>query len=337
IDSAIGVLVVTLHYARNLPKVDTFGSADPYVVAYVTSKPEQYAKTQIKEDTLNPTWNETKVILVYSSDENLQLDIYDWNNVGKDEKLGIVTIPVKDFEDEPEQEGVNRPIFLRDKENGRINFDVSYFPVIEKSAVDVEVSHVEDGEAANLALAPTEVESNTGLLQLYVRSAKDLAMTKTAAKKLNVHVVSFVNKDMVMESPAVKKTDEPVWEQGKEVFVADREQSKLTFKVMDGERRIGVVRIDLNTALERQKQQQGLDWYPIEGHVKAKLRIFVKWRPVLMDADIAAVLGQGKKLVPPPIGVVKINMWEGRNIKNVETLQGTKSDPYVRVMVQNRV
>ncbi|KAJ1921031.1 Tricalbin-2 [Mycoemilia scoparia] len=339
IDSAIGILVVTFHYARGLPKVDTFGSADPYVRAYVSTKPEQEVKTSIKEDTLNPTWDETKVILVYKPTENLQLDVFDWNNVGKDEQLGSISIPIKDFEEEPEQEGINKTITHGTKENGRLNFDASYFPVVGKAAFAVSENSNEEEVPTDqdAQLAPTEVESNTGLLQLYVRSARNLAMSKAAARKLHTHCKAFLNKELVIECPEVKKTDEPVWEKGREVFIADKDQSKLVFKVMDGDRKIGVVRVDLNTAIERQSKQDGQDWYPIEGHFKGQLRIYVLWRPILMDADMASQLGQAKKLKPPPIGIVKLNMWEARNVKNVESLQGSKSDPYVRVMIQNNM
>ncbi|KAJ2766215.1 Tricalbin-2, partial [Coemansia nantahalensis] len=68
-----------------------------------------------------------------------------------------------------------------------------------------------------------------------------------------------------------------------------------------------------------------------------KVRLNLKWRPILMDPSIAASLGQGKRLPGPPIGFVKMTCHEGRGLKNVEVASGRKSDPYLAIMVQNQI
>ncbi|KAI8320523.1 hypothetical protein GQ54DRAFT_246452, partial [Martensiomyces pterosporus] len=326
IPSAKGVLIINMQSARGLPKMDTFGKADPYVKVTSVKHPEVSVRTRTIEKTLAPSWGETLILLVYSKTDTIQFEVYDWNAVGKDDKIGFVTYPMQKMLEQPELEGSTMPVMMGSTERGQLTFDMSYFPVATRTT-----------QAA--AEGEPEVESNTGLLRLFVRSASDLAMSPALARKLCVRADTYINKTRVLECPEVKNTDAPSWESGKEIFVPDRDCAVIRLRLVDtsNDRTIGTLKLKIDEALAHQAGENGSDWYPLEGHVKGKVRLNVKWRPILMDPDVASSLGQGKKMPGPPIGFVKLTCHEGRSLKNVEVASGRKSDPYVRVMVQNQV
>ncbi|KAJ2635896.1 Tricalbin-2, partial [Coemansia sp. RSA 1287] len=106
IPSAKGVLIVHMHSARGLPKMDTFGKADPYVKITTVKHPELTDQTKTIEKTLSPSWDQKLFLLIYSKTDTVQMEVYDWNNVGKDDKIGFVTYPMQKLLEEPEVEGV---------------------------------------------------------------------------------------------------------------------------------------------------------------------------------------------------------------------------------------
>ncbi|KAI9500833.1 hypothetical protein BX070DRAFT_229963 [Coemansia spiralis] len=353
IPSAKGVLIINMHSARGLPKMDTFGKADPYVKVSTIKRPDISVRTRTIEKTLEPSWEETMILLVYSKTDTIQLEVFDWNNVGKDDKIGFVSYPMQTLLEQPEAEGLTMPIKMGETNRGMLSFDMTYFPVAvrttQAAAVDAEGNPLDPSvEAANAAVEEAagaddepEFDSNTGLLRLFVRSASNLAMTPALARKLNVRAEVFINKTKTpaIECPEVKGTDSPSWEVGKELFIPDRDCALIQLRLIDtsSHRAIGMLKLKVDDALAHQSGEHGSDWYPLEGHVKGQVRLNVKWRPILMDPDIASSLGGGKRLPGPPIGFVKLTCHEGRSLKNVEAASGRKSDPYMRVMVRNDI
>ncbi|KAJ2745348.1 Tricalbin-2 [Coemansia sp. BCRC 34301] len=351
IPSAKGVLVIHMQSARGLPKMDTFGKADPYVRISTVKHPEISVRTRTIEKTLAPSWGETLILLVYSKSDTIQMEVFDWNSVGKDDKIGFVSYPMQRLLEQPESEGNTMPIMMGDTERGQLSFDMSYYPVsvrtTQAALVDSEGNQLDpsaeaqqaDADAAEGLSDEPDVDSNTGLLRLFVRSASNLATSPALARKLGVRVEAFINKSRVIDCPEVKGTDSPSWEVGKEIFVADRDCATIHVRLVNtaNERTLGTLKLRIDDALAHQSGEAGSDWHALEGHVTGKVRLNVKWRPILMDADVASGLGQGKKLPAPPIGFVKLTCHEGRGLKNVEGATGRKSDPYTRVMVQNQV
>ncbi|KAJ2829689.1 Tricalbin-2, partial [Coemansia furcata] len=353
IPAAKGVLVINMQSARGLPKMDTFGKADPYVRISTIKHPEIMVRTRTIEKTLAPSWGETLILLVYSKTDTIQFEVFDWNNVGKDDKIGFVSYPMQRLLEQPESEGNTMPIMMGETERGQLSFDMSYFPVsvrtTQAAAVDAEGNPLDPAAEAAAAAATQQddteisdepdVESNTGLLRLFVRSASNLAMSPALARKLSVRAEAYINKTRVIECPEVKGTDAPSWEVGKEIFVPDRDCATIHLRLVNtaNERTVGTLKLRIDEALAHQSGEAGSDWHALEGHVTGKVRLNVKWRPILMDPDVASSLGQGKKLPAPPIGFVKLTCHEGRGLKNVEGGTGRKSDPYTRVMVQNQV
>lgn len=91
-------LTVVLLKARNLPRMDVTGLADPYVKIYLLFNGQRIAKkkTHVKKRTLSPVFNESfafDIPLVEGSnasldDVSLELMLLDWDRVTKNEVIG---------------------------------------------------------------------------------------------------------------------------------------------------------------------------------------------------------------------------------------------------------
>ena len=84
--------------ATNLPSADSNRLSDPYCLFSIFN-----TKTSIKsrkiDKCLNPIWNEYFHIPIISLNSDiLRLEIFDWDKVGKDDKLCMKDFPLSTFE-----------------------------------------------------------------------------------------------------------------------------------------------------------------------------------------------------------------------------------------------
>lgn len=86
-------LTVVVLKARNLPKMDVTGLADPYVKIYLLYNGQRIAKkkTHVKKRTLSPVFNESFVFDIPANGEgsleqvSLEFLLLDWDRVTKNE------------------------------------------------------------------------------------------------------------------------------------------------------------------------------------------------------------------------------------------------------------
>ncbi|XP_075210861.1 synaptotagmin 4 [Lycorma delicatula] len=88
-------LTVVVLKARNLPKMDVTGLADPYVKMYLLCNGQRIAKkkTHVKKRTLNPVFNESFVFEIPAGADgldnvHLEFMLLDWDRVTKNEVIG---------------------------------------------------------------------------------------------------------------------------------------------------------------------------------------------------------------------------------------------------------
>ncbi|KAI9579814.1 synaptotagmin-4 [Glossina fuscipes] len=95
---AAGRLTVVLLKARNLPRMDVTGLADPYVKIYLLYNGQRIAKkkTHVKKRTLSPVFNESFAFDIPATEGtgatlegvSLELMLLDWDRVTKNEVIG---------------------------------------------------------------------------------------------------------------------------------------------------------------------------------------------------------------------------------------------------------
>ena len=78
-------LTVNVVRAAGLPKTDLIGFCDPYVLVRCGVKS---LRTSVKKVTRSPVWNESFRVKVRGEEEEIALELYDWNRVEEDELVG---------------------------------------------------------------------------------------------------------------------------------------------------------------------------------------------------------------------------------------------------------
>ena len=325
LDTAIGVLQVTIVSASGLKASKLGGgSPDPYVTISINNT-QSLEQTKPKMGTRTPVWNETKFVLVSALTGTLGLTVWDYNEHRKDNELGSVTWDLNKLAEDSSIEGIVGNVLVDAKERGEVKFDVSFFPVIKPVIVDGKPEPIP--------------ETTVGIVRLVVHQAKELDPSKnTVSKDLNPFTKIYTGDsatDFIHSTSVSKHTLNPIWESPKEFLCSDRDKCDIRLEVIDdrdflSDPIIGLMKIRLNDLLEAKKQ--GKDWFPLADCKSGRIRVSAEWKPL----DMAGSLHGAAKYVPP-IGVVRVLMNKAVDVKNVEAGLGGKSDPYVRVMVNDTI
>lgn len=315
IDTAIGVLAVTIHHAHGLKNPDKFsGTPDPYAVCSINNRVE-VARTKIVKENANPRWNETKYIIITNLNDPLTLGIFDFNEIRKDRELGTATFPLEGLTESPEQENVSIPVMSNGKARGQVSCDLRFFPISEGRIL-------EDGTREPVP------ESNTGILRWTVSQAKELDSSKSLVGQLSPYACQLLNRKLIHKTKIIKRTNDPIWEDAHEILITDRKGSNLEIVIKDdrdlaADPELGRYAIKLDEMLEMTKK--GTNWFNLSGVKSGRVKLSAEWKPV----TIKGVSGTGG--YQTPIGVMRLHFLRGRNLRNLEALG--KSDAYVRVLL----
>jgi Ca2+-dependent lipid-binding protein len=91
-------LYVRVLDAYDLPAMDINGKSDPYVTLRLRHRAERRQRTRIIKRSLAPTWNEDFRFPIRSlSTDILGLKLYDYDAIGRDDKIGSAELPVAGF------------------------------------------------------------------------------------------------------------------------------------------------------------------------------------------------------------------------------------------------
>ncbi len=99
--TALGVVVVQIHHAKNLSSQDSNGLSDPYIVVALSKYGKPIYSTRIIERTCHPVFEETAYVLItpeaVRSDEFLSIQLWDSDRLTADDELGRVEFDLKDL------------------------------------------------------------------------------------------------------------------------------------------------------------------------------------------------------------------------------------------------
>ena len=317
VDQAIGVLAITLHGAQGLKNTDKFsGTPDPYATVSLNRR-QTLARTKTVQENANPHWNETHYVIITSFNDSLDLDVFDFNDIRKDKKLGSASFALDNVEEVYEHENERLELNHDGKARGMLFCDIRFFPVLQSRKLD-------DG---TVEPAP---ESNQGILRFTVEQAKELDGSKSMVGLLSPYAMLLLNGKEVHASKKLKRTNNPVWDNGsKEILITDRKNAKLGVAIKDdrdiaGDQVIGTYQIKLDDMLEF--MAKGQEWYNLSGAKTGRVKMMAQWRPVAISGIAAGTGGY-----VTPVGVLRVHFKYARKLRNVEALG--KSDPYARVVM----
>ncbi|KAF9377648.1 hypothetical protein CPB97_010032 [Podila verticillata] len=299
--AAAGVVQFTIYNAKDLKNTELVGNSDPYVKLRLGNRPE-LASTAVKQDTLNPVWDETNTILINNLNEVICMEILDKDNLRKDRPLGQANFDLKSLEEEPIQDDVWCKVLRNGKERGAIRIRAAYYPV-----------QTPKPSADGSTMIP--VESNSGILAINLAQAKDIARsgkTKSLCQvSLNGRIV-HTTKKMSGASPA--------WGADVDIFVTDLSSAHVTLEVISEGHVIGTYGVSASKLIHDTTEK--VDWVTLKGgEGTGKLRMSAIWKPILMGDDLNPSIHKAA------FGVLRMQLIAGRDLRNVEI--GGASDPYL--------
>ncbi|XP_074582295.1 synaptotagmin-2-like isoform X2 [Curcuma longa] len=207
----VGILEVTVVQAMKLKKKDLLGKSDPYVKLTLQDDNLPAKKTTVKRSNLNPEWNEEfKLVIRDPESQVLELNVYDWEQVGKHDKMGLNVVPLKDLI--PDQTKTLTLDLLKtldpndpqnDKSRGQIVVDVTYKP-FKEGDVPNDISD-EEGE---MEKAPEGTPAGGGLLVAIIHEAQDLE-----GKHHTNPYVRILFRGEAKKTKCIKKNRDPRWDE----------------------------------------------------------------------------------------------------------------------------
>ncbi|KZV33163.1 synaptotagmin-2 [Dorcoceras hygrometricum] len=206
----VGILDVKVVRALKLKKKDLLGASDPYVKINLTGDKLPSKKTTVKHKNLNPEWNEQFTFAIKDPDSQvLELTVYDWEQVGSHEKMGLNIIPLKELTpEEPKTmtldlvKNLNPDDVQNEKLRGQLVIEVNYKP-LKDSDLSTNLA-----DSNSVQKAPEGTPEGGGLLVIIVHEGQDLE-----GKNHTNPSVRLLFRGEQRKTKAVKKNRDPRWEE----------------------------------------------------------------------------------------------------------------------------
>ncbi|XP_059450337.1 synaptotagmin-1-like [Corylus avellana] len=235
----VGLLNVKVVRAMKLKKKDILGASDPYVKLKLTEDKLPAKKTSVKHKNLNPEWNEEFTVVVKDPEtQALEFRVYDWEQVGKHEKMGMNVVPLKELPpNEPKVMTLDllKNMDLNDVQNeksrGQLVVELTYNPFKEE---DIPKAFEETN---TLQKAPDGTPASGGLLVVIVHEAQDVE-----GKHHTNPFVRILFRGEERKTKHIKKNRDPRWEE-EFSFMLDEPpvNDKLHVEVLSSSSRIGLL------------------------------------------------------------------------------------------------
>ncbi|SCW02044.1 LAFE_0E12926g1_1 [Lachancea fermentati] len=146
----IGVVRVFINKAEGLKNLEKFGKIDPYARVLVNGIPR--GRTDVKESTLNPVWNQGIYVAVTSANQRITIECLDVETVGADRTLGKFDLKISDMfqkgsddkyiENIDEDPKVGRLVGKKGAK-GSVTYYTSFYPTVPVLSLE-EIQEVEE-------------------------------------------------------------------------------------------------------------------------------------------------------------------------------------------------
>ncbi|KAF2310138.1 hypothetical protein GH714_006703 [Hevea brasiliensis] len=278
----VGILTVKVVRAMKLKKKDLLGASDPYVKLKLTEEKLPSKKTTVKHKNLNPEWNEEFNIVVKDPESQaLEIIVYDWEQVGKHDKMGMNVVPLKELTpDEPKVMTLNllKNMDPNDAENekqrGQLIVELEYKPFKE----DNIPNDIEDPNAVEKA--PEGTPAGGGLFVVIVHEAQDVE-----GKHHTNPYVRLLFRGEERKTKLVKKNRDPRWEEEFQFMLEEPPTNdRLHVEVVSASSRMGLLHpkenlgyVDINLADVVNNKRINEKYHLIDSR-NGRIQIELQWR-----------------------------------------------------------
>ena len=331
-NDAIGVVAVNVSSAADLKSSDFItNTVDPYVVLKTEkSLPGQdtEVRTAVKSDVKNPTWHETKYILVNTLNQKLSLTCFDFNDVRKDTLIGSVDIDLSELFQTPSIENKSSELLIGSKSRGKLNYSLNWYPVVHNEKKENVNNKTEDTEEGTPGLSDSEDQESSGIdsgiAKITLQKITDISSATSFTSNLSPSAKLYINGNLVKSFRTLKRINEPSWNETFEVLVGSKTNSKMTLKVFDNRGNNEVLLCQYNSNVEDglNTLRSGSEF--LRGNPFGKIYIDAEWKPVEISD-----MGITENMASDPFGCVRLRF--GKALVK-DSLKGMGDiDPYFKV------
>ncbi|OMO92773.1 C2 calcium-dependent membrane targeting [Corchorus olitorius] len=279
----VGVLHVKVVRAMKLKKKDLLGASDPYVKLKLTEDKLPSRKTTVKHKNLNPEWNEEFDIVVKDPEtQALELRVYDWEQVGRHDKMGLNVIPLKELTpEEPKTFTLDllKNMDLNDAQNeksrGQLVVELTYKPFKDD---EIPTTFVESKEVQK---APESTPDGGGVLVVIIHEAQDVE-----GKHHTNPYVRVLFRGEEKKTKHVKKNRDPRWEEefsfmldepptNDKLHVEVHSSSSSRIGLLHPKESLGYVDINLSDVVNNKRINER---YHLIDSKNGKIQVELQWR-----------------------------------------------------------
>ncbi|KAL5706461.1 Arf guanine nucleotide exchange factor syt1 [Ranunculus cassubicifolius] len=278
----VGILHVKVVQAMKLKKKDLMGASDPYVKMKLTEEKLPSKKTTVKHKNLNPEWNEEfNMVVKDPSSQALEFTVYDWEQVGKHDKMGMNVIPLKDLSPDETKtltldllKNMDANDVQNEKSRGQLVLELTYKPFKEE---DIPKDFEDSNEVEK---APEGTPSGGGLLVVMIHEAEDLE-----GKHHTNPYARILFRGEERKTKHIKKNRDPRWEE-EFTFMLDEPPTndRMHVEVVSASSRMGILHpketlgyIDINLADVVSNKRINEKYHLIDSK-NGKIQIELQWR-----------------------------------------------------------
>lgn len=307
--TAVGVLAVTVKHAETAREVENC-----YVSYCAENNTASTFKTNMKETTNKPVFNETRYLLVSSLDQKLKFGYYSFKD--KDHKLiGESFYNLSNLEQEATRTNISSKILDGSKRIGNLVYDLRWFPVLHGNTQ-------EDGTV----LPPPD--SDVGILKLVLHSGQQFDDSRSMIGKLSTYAEIYLDDKFISKSRLIKGSSEPTYNLNLEQLVTSKATSVLTVIIKDTSSydisTVAKFSAPLQDVILRVSDQSDI----FQTSPQGKIRLTTVWKPISLSDEVV-----GPTFVPP-IGSARLHIRKCENIKDMDIL--STANPYVKVTLSGR-
>uniref|UniRef100_A0A2C9W0F0 C2 domain-containing protein n=1 Tax=Manihot esculenta TaxID=3983 RepID=A0A2C9W0F0_MANES len=236
----VGILSVKVLRALKLKKKDLLGASDPYVKIKLTEDKLPSKKTTVKHKNLNPEWNEEFNLVVKDPEtQAVEFHVYDWEQVGKHDKMGMKVVPLKELPPEEPKfmtldllKNMDMNDSQNEKSRGQLEVELTYKPFKEE-----EMPSGFEESSNTVQKAPDGTPAGGGLLVVIVHEAQDVE----GKHHTNPHA-RLIFRGEERKTKHIKKNRDPRWEEEFQ-FMLDEPPTndRLHVEVVSTSKRMGLL------------------------------------------------------------------------------------------------
>merc|ERR1719228_1886396 len=245
-----GIVVVTVHKARNLEKRGLVGRADPYVVIKYR---EQQEKSATVNNNQNPAWQMTGYFEVKDqSDNEITIEVFDEDFLTEDDFLGKLVIDIQEIR--------------RTK-----SMDLKWIPLESCNTGEVLLS---------AKFVPLEKANKpVGQIMLTVHKAKKIEKKKMM-KKADPYIVIRFGKD-TYKSETVNNSQNPSWNFKLDLSIIELSPRHISLEVFDDDIGEDAFLGDLSLDTETLKNKQNMEkaWYHLDNCKSGDILLSAEFKP----------------------------------------------------------